>query len=630
MKKQLYLLGLLWSCAYLLPLNALADSTCTADYTYHAIGRTVQFKSAPGLPAGTTHWWTFGDATNSSDVHPIHTFATAGTYWVTHYIYNANANCKDSIVKAITVTDTIPCNSQPKFSWKRDTANCLKVYFFNETLLTTNAAHFIWKFGDGTTSNALNPTHTYAQQGVYTVCLVIETSNGCRKEICQTVEVRCNTACNLEVKFDYRKDTLNPLKIYFLNHTLVPTAAAQYLWTFGDGTSSTERNPIHVYQAPGTYEVCLKVIISNTCFEKVCKLVTIQAPQCDVRAKFEWKRDASQWNKLWFNNLSHPIQNIWRTSWTYGDGTSSQDFNSFHVYQQPGKYYVCLKVQSLSGCIDTYCDSVIVRKPDSCDNKSDFRFEVNPNNLLEYHFKPKAGHQAWKYFWNFGDGTSSTSITPIHKFAQPGVYKVCLTVQTTSTCRTTTCKEIRVGLNCDEVKVKFEYKRDSTKPYIVKFRAIGNMPIIKQRWIIRKDSNGTFPAPLPVIIEANNPTYSFKDSGWYVVCLQAVTSNNCQKTYCERIYIARGENGRVTTSSLIPVYPNPASNLVRLEVQVETSTMLQMRVLDGTGSAKMQFTAPAMPGNNLITIPVEKLSNGMYMVEIRYGNQVKLAKFQKS
>jgi hypothetical protein len=58
--------------------------------------------------------------------------------------------------------------------------------------------------------------------------------------------------------------------------------------------------------------------------------------------------------------------------------------------------------------------------------------------------------------------------------------------------------------------------------------------------------------------------------------------------------------------------------------------MLTVRVLDGLGTPRIQFTSPARAGNNNLVIPVEKLSSGMYVVEIRYGNQVKLAKFQKS
>jgi hypothetical protein len=117
---------------------------------------------------------------------------------------------------------------------------------------------------------------------VYTVCLVMESGNNCRKEFCKQIEVRCSQppACNFEVKFDFRRDTLNPLKVYFTNNTIVPSNAAQYLWTFGDGSSSTERNPVHTYAAPGAYKVCLKVRISNDCVRDACKEINLQPIHC--------------------------------------------------------------------------------------------------------------------------------------------------------------------------------------------------------------------------------------------------------------------------------------------------------------------------------------------------------------
>lgn len=553
MKKLLYFFSLLWCCAYLSPLHAQQDSLhCNAYFSYNVNGHTVKFQSWPGLPAGTTHWWTFGDATNSPEPNPTHAYASAGTYWVTHYILNQATNCRDTFVRSVTITDSVACTIRPEFSSHRDSVNCRKVWFFNQSVPISPNVHFVWKFGDGTTSNDINPSHVYQQDGVYTVCLVMESGNNCRKELCRQIEVRCSTppACNFEVKFEFRRDSLNPLKVYFINNTILPSAAAQYLWSFGDGSTSTEKNPVHTYAAPGAYKVCLKVFISNTCVRDACKEINLQPPPptCNVQAKFVWRKDSLQWNKIWFANLSHPIQNIWRTAWSYGDGTASQDFNSFHVYQQPGKYYVCLKVQSLNGCISTYCDSVIVRRP----------------------------------------------------------------------------------LNCDTVKLKFEYRRNQEKPYIINFHAISNVPVMQQMWTIVKVSNvPVFPPPVPVVINANNPTYTFKDSGWYMVCLYAVTSNNCKKSYCERIYIQHGQNGRAFTGR-IPVYPNPANRLVRLELDLESPSLLQVRVLDGTGTPKMQFVSPGRAGNNNIAIPVEKLSSGQYVVEIRYGNQLKLAKFQKS
>lgn len=721
MKKLFYLISLLWCCAYLQPLFAQSGTTCNAEFSFTLSGHTASFHSLPNLAAGTADWWTFGDATTSDNANPTHTYASAGTYWVIHYILNQATNCKDSFVRAVTVTDSInctihpefswrtdsancrkiiftnqstpispnvhfvwkfgdgttsndinpshvyakdsvynvclviesgtncrkevckqvevrcetACNIEPAFTWKRDSSNCRRIIFTNLTAPTSATAHYIWKFGDGTTSNDVNPSHVYAQEGNYTVCLVVETANNCRKEVCKQVEVRCDAPCNIEPAFTWKRDSSNCKRIIFTNLTAPTTTAAHFIWKFGDGTSSNDVNPSHVYAQEGNYTVCLVIETANNCRKEVCKVVEVRCPTpppiCNVHAKFEWRRDSAQWNKVWFNNLSQPIPNIWRTYWSYGDGTSSQDFNSYHIYPQPGKYYVCLKVQSLNGCTDTYCDSVIVRKPETCEGRADYSFEVSANNLLEYRFKPKYINQTWKYYWSFGDGTSSTAIQPVHKYPHAGTFKVCLTVVNGDSCRATTCKEIRVALNCDDVKVKFEYTRNQEKPYIITFHASGNLPIIQQTWTITKLSNTTiFPPPIPVLINGSNPTYTFRDSGWYMVCLYAITINNCKRTYCERIYIEHGQNGRAITGSSIPVYPNPATRLVKLDVQVESNTLLQIRVIDGTGSLKMQFVSPARAGNNNLTIPVEKLSSGLYVVEIRYGNQLKLAKFQKS
>ncbi|HYE56055.1 MAG TPA: T9SS type A sorting domain-containing protein, partial [Chitinophagaceae bacterium] len=119
-------------------------------------------------------------------------------------------------------------------------------------------------------------------------------------------------------------------------------------------------------------------------------------------------------------------------------------------------------------------------------------------------------------------------------------------------------------------------------------------------------------------------------SGFYRVCLTAVTANNCKKVYCENIFIPQGGNGRANITSNIPVYPNPATNAVRLEVKMDGANMIRFRVMDGSGVQKMEFTRQGQHGLNYIQIPVERLGSGQYLVEIRYGNQLKLAKFQKS
>ncbi|HYE53498.1 MAG TPA: PKD domain-containing protein, partial [Chitinophagaceae bacterium] len=380
MKKNLYLFSLLLACAYLQPVYAQPDSSCTAAFYFTKSGNTVNFFSFPTLPPGTTHWWTFGDATNSSAVNPVHNYAAPGTYWVTHYIQNDSTNCRDSVVRSVTI-DSTNCTIQAKFSIFRDSINCRRIYFINQSAPVSPNVTFTWRFGDGTTSNEANPVHIYPRDSVYFACLIVDAGNNCRREYCMRIEIRCDTPCNLQPDFTWRRDSIQTSKVYFINQMQATSPNTSYLWTFGDGTSSTERNPVHVYQQPGKYKVCLIAQSSPTCRREICKEVIVEKDQCNVRAKFQWKRDPIQSNKIWFANHSQPVPNIWRTAWSYGDGTFSQDFNSVHVYQRPGKYMVCLQVQSLSGCTSVYCDSVIVQP--SCDSTG-LRFEYRRDTLQPY------------------------------------------------------------------------------------------------------------------------------------------------------------------------------------------------------------------------------------------------------
>jgi PKD repeat protein len=576
------------------------------------------------------HNWIFGDGSaGDASANPVHSYASPGSYFVKHYILNQAINCKDSIITEIRVPQ-IECAIAPAFSFYKDSQDCRKIHFVNQSS-TSSAAHFVWKFGDGTTSTDVNPTHVYPVDSNYNVCLQMETANNCSREICKVVEVRCAPPpCNLQSVFVWKSEPENPRKVFFYNQTIIPSANVKYEWKFGDGSSSDQRDPVHMYEHPGDYEVCLTVKISENCKSTSCQKITIH--DCDVHAKFESKRDPSQWNKVWFNNLSQPVPNIWRTSWTYGDGSSSQDFNTYHVYPEAGKYFVCLKVQSLQGCIDTYCDSIIVRRVDSCENHSDFHFEASMNNPLEIRFKPVQVNLTWKYYWDFGDGKSSTAVTPVHKYDHAGEYKVCLSVVALNHCRTQTCKDVRVmpAANCDTVKLKFIYTRTQQHPNQVSFYAVSNVTVLSQKWVILQLGGQITAPPIPVVIETNNPTYTFRDTGWYMVCLYGRTLGDCNKVYCDRVHIERLGNSAEVPGSSAVVVPNPATNTARIEFEMEQSGPVSLRVLDAAGASQFTLSAEGQAGNNRISIPVNKLSNGFYMVEIRYGNRLKLAKFQKS
>jgi hypothetical protein len=175
--------------------------------------------------------------------------------------------------------------------------------------------------------------------------------------------------------------------------------------------------------------------------------------------------------------------------------------------------------------------------------------------------------------------------------------------------------------------LKFIYKREEQRPNKISFTAISNQPILKQKWTFKRDSsiNGS---PYVVVLYQNNPTFIFPFAGWYTVCLEATLANGCVKKYCERINIERVVMMADALNS-ISVYPNPTRNTARIQLKMEAAQSISVTVMDAGGAVKYQLQVGGQTGNNTIHLPVDKLSQGQYLVQLRYGNQVRWARFQK-
>lgn len=117
---------------------------------------------------------------------------------------------------------------------------------------STDAREYTWDFGDGSPiSNNVNPIHVYSEPGTYTITLIA--ANG---ERVHQVQEEISVFALPTADFDYmsNNDFKAPSSITFQNKSL---NSETYLWDFGDGETSTETNPVHTYDQPGTYTVQL-------------------------------------------------------------------------------------------------------------------------------------------------------------------------------------------------------------------------------------------------------------------------------------------------------------------------------------------------------------------------------------
>jgi PKD repeat protein len=114
---------------------------------------------------------------------------------------------------------------------------------------------WLWQFGDGTTSTEPNPSHVYAESGTYSVTLTVANAQG-SDSLTRQGYVVVNAPLPPFADLDASPTTgPAPLSVAFTDFSLGPPTS--WLWQFGDGATSTEQHPVHVYTTPGLYSVTL-------------------------------------------------------------------------------------------------------------------------------------------------------------------------------------------------------------------------------------------------------------------------------------------------------------------------------------------------------------------------------------
>lgn len=141
----------------------------------------------------------------------------------------------------------------------------------------------VWTFGDGYSSNELNPTHFYSATGVYLVCLKVTIFNGeecCTREICKEIKIEkpCEGDCEIRAEINYKIDPRNCEVLFGTDIIYTGLPIGTWFWDFGDGTTGTGSNPTHQYAGPGVYKVCVTLFANDRdkcCFRRFCTEVRV-------------------------------------------------------------------------------------------------------------------------------------------------------------------------------------------------------------------------------------------------------------------------------------------------------------------------------------------------------------------
>ena len=206
--------------------------------------------SSSGNP---TSWsWDFGDGTSSTTQNPNHTYTSPGSYTVK--LTASNASGSNTSTRTGYISVTAPPKPTADFSANPTSGNAPLAVSFTDSS-TGNPTSWSWDFGDGTSSTAQNPNHTYTSAGTYTVSLTATNAQGSdTKTMTDYVNVTLPTSPTADFSANPTSGS-TPLAVSFTDSSSGnPT---DWSWDFGDGSTSTAQNPSHTYTSAGTYTVSL-------------------------------------------------------------------------------------------------------------------------------------------------------------------------------------------------------------------------------------------------------------------------------------------------------------------------------------------------------------------------------------
>ncbi len=507
--RKSFLVGMIILCLFGKAISQNPVANFTANTTSGCGPLTVSFTDqSTGNP--TTWNWEFSNGTLSNAQNPTVTFASPGTYSVKLVIQNATGIAQFERIDYITVFAA----PVPAFR-ANNTLICVPgVVTFTDFSTTPvgTITSWSWDFGDGGTSTLQNPTHTYTNQGFYTIVLTVTSSTGCTKSAVAGSYIRVIGGVTTDFNFTAPRTCTGPFTVNFQNQSSGP-GTISYNWNFGNGQTSNAANPTAIYASPGTYTVTLNTQSNLGCTGSIQKTVTIGTTTTDFTAPINICLN----QPTSFQNNSNPPPVS--STWDFGDGTVSGQINPVKTFLAPGPYSVKL-INRYAGCVDSITKTVTVTdKPvvDFMSNDSTFCQAPSTVQFTDL----TSGSTSW--FWDFGDGTTSTQQNPSHQYTATGDYDVTLTATTGTGCTNTTTKTAFIRIH--EPVITLNLPTGGCVPFSYTPTAT----------VLTLDSVASYSwnlgAPGAIFNVKNPPPYTYASVGSYDVSLTITTVSGCTKTF---------------------------------------------------------------------------------------------------
>lgn len=366
------------------------------------------------------------------------------------------------------------------------------IYFTNTSDISgcsnPDDVEYFWEFGDGEVSYEENPGYNYSSSSDFTVILTV-TCDGFSDAETMVISVLPTPVADFET-VSYQGCV--PYEHSFVNNTTQEGGGTidSHLWNFGDGTSSTEENPVHEYTQDGIFSIMLEVVNENGCSsfhyqENAIMLsdtpvVSIAAdPQswCYSPVDVEFNSDI-----VVSDNLDYSVE------WNFGDGSPvATEENPVHEYTSNGDYDINLTVEDEYGCIAVVdsLDYVHIHPvvPDFTVYNSDFDEMTDGMVCKDEEVYFFCENEGFDVSWTFEDGNPPTSgqMSASVIFDTEGTHAVTLTVDPGGVCESDTTFNIEVEDPQPDFTIDEGFSCNA--PFTVHFTASANVDVDEYHWI---------------------------------------------------------------------------------------------------------------------------------------------------
>jgi len=362
--------------------------------------------------------WSFGDGGTGTEQDPAHTYQTVGNFTVSLTVEGPGGSDTETKTEYIHATEPVPVAA-----FSAATTSGLRpftVQFTDESSGTITS--WSWVFGDGETGTQQNPSHTYNTSGYFTVSLTVSGPGGPDTETKTNYIHVVEPAPVAEFTATPTSGPV-PFQVQFIDQSTGEITS--WLWDFGDGGTSTTRNPSHTYTSAGYFTVSLTVT-SPAGSDTETKTNYIHVTETAPVAAFSASPTSGQRPlTVQFSDQSTGTITSW--AWSFGDGGTSTLQSPSHTYNSTGYFTVSLTVTGPGGSV-TVTKTNYIHVTESVPTAVFVGSPTSGNRPLVVQFTDQSTGSITSWSWSFGDGGTSTLQSPSHTYNSAGYFTVSLTV----------------------------------------------------------------------------------------------------------------------------------------------------------------------------------------------------------